>query len=459
LAAKWRTVSRRIGITGLRGSGKTVFLTSLINHLKDHDPFLLPLGPAGQARISNFRFRPLAPGKAAFNYEAYRDAIVNHGEWPRKTRDAAWSRFGFERSDWRVTRAEVELYDFPGERIADGAMIEARDYLEWSRYVLRHFEDLADYRVHAAEFLDLIGRDQIVESEVIHAYKLTLGRLINHYKPLISPSTFLLGPDGDAAAPGDAEDLAASRICGQDESSQFTPLSEEGARANPQLAKAFAARFERYRREVAAPVFNYLKQCHRLIVLVDTPTLLAAGTGMFNDNLKIMEDLFTVLDPRSSLLGRMVKSIMAATPLGWRPGGITRVFFAAAKADLVHPGDRDRLLGLLRSMTSRLSDGREGVKVAHGLAAAVLSTEEVPGGRMLAGYPVYDEKGGLLPPGGTMRKFAVSALPEQWPSDWREGDFTFVRVYPNMPRRVNLAPPQIGMARILDFILAESFGE
>ena len=37
LARLW-TEEVRVGVVGLHAAGKTVFLTSLINHLRDHDP-------------------------------------------------------------------------------------------------------------------------------------------------------------------------------------------------------------------------------------------------------------------------------------------------------------------------------------------------------------------------------------------------------------------------------------
>src|SRR5688572_15259034 len=39
-----KTIEARVGVVGLYNSGKTVLLTSLINHLQDHDPDRFPLG-------------------------------------------------------------------------------------------------------------------------------------------------------------------------------------------------------------------------------------------------------------------------------------------------------------------------------------------------------------------------------------------------------------------------------
>ena len=47
---KIHSVEHRIGVIGLYRAGKTVFLTSLINHLQNHDPRILPVGKA-QTRI------------------------------------------------------------------------------------------------------------------------------------------------------------------------------------------------------------------------------------------------------------------------------------------------------------------------------------------------------------------------------------------------------------------------
>jgi predicted YcjX-like family ATPase len=452
--------SRRVGITGLRGSGKTVFLTSLINHLMDHDPLLFPVDGHGRAEMTRFKLKEVPSDRERFNYEGHRDAIVNNGQWPRKTRDSSLFRCSFERTDWALKKAELEFFDFPGERIADAVMTETKDFAKWSEYILAHLSNLSDYRGHAAEFLKLQEEEGLREEDLTHAYRLTLARLILAYKPLISPSTFLLGTNGDMPTASGPQEIAQTRYSGLDTARQFTPLSDLAMIKNPALYETFAKRYKEYRKQVVLPVFDYLKKCHSLVVLVDVPTILSAGTSMFDDNMKILQDLFTALNPGSSLLERLVKGFLAPLPLKWYPGGITRVCFAASKADMVHPADRDKLLALLRQMTRKLGQYHESLKIDYRTVSSVVSTRPVSGeGKLMAGFPMRDRQGNRLPPDGEMQKFPVSGLPDEWPAEWKTGDYSFVRVYPHMPKRRNCPPEQFGMDRVLDFVMKKRFAE
>src|SRR5262249_31326801 len=150
---KIRTTEIRVGVLGLYASGKTVFLTSLLNHLIDHDRDRFRLGN-GTVTVRKFQEQPTDLGWPRFDYEANRDAFV-HQRWPRKTRDRAEFVCTFERSDWWISDARLRFYDLPGERIADAVMV-ARDYAGWSDHVLKLFRDDTEYRSCCTDFLKVI---------------------------------------------------------------------------------------------------------------------------------------------------------------------------------------------------------------------------------------------------------------------------------------------------------------
>src|SRR5436309_15561820 len=117
-AYKVRTSECRVGVVGMHSSGRTVFLTSLIDHLQNQDSGSFHLGADGKAFICKFRALPVDRGWERFNYHGHRDRIAKALGWPAKTTDRSQYVCEFERSDWHVSKAKLKLYDLPGERIA-----------------------------------------------------------------------------------------------------------------------------------------------------------------------------------------------------------------------------------------------------------------------------------------------------------------------------------------------------
>jgi predicted YcjX-like family ATPase len=445
-----KTTECRVGVVGQYNAGKTVFLTSLVNHLQDHDPDRFALGGRGTA-VRKFERLPADPGWAEFNAAAYRDALVHRGVWPEKTADRLMYACRFERSDWSLSDVLLKLYDLPGERIADAAML-GRSYAEWSDRILDHVRDDTPYRECCRPFLDAIGKGDPTEDELVRGYKLALANLILAYKPLVTPSTFLLDKAGGKARPGTPEQIADARFSGIEAGSQFAPLPA-ALRGTP-IGASFAARFDVYRDDVAAHFLAGLRSCHALIVMIDVTMLLAGGVGMYDDNRQMVHDLFRVLDPGESALGTVGRHLASwLLPVDLRPAWITRVAFVAPKLDLVHPADRDRVLTLLRRMVGRAAADRDGLSAEFFGASAVVSARPLPGDeRMLVGVPLRGPDGRKVPPGAEHR-FAPSRLPDDWPLSWEAGEYAFPEVYPQVPRRKDAPPEQINLDRVLSFVL------
>lgn len=449
-----KTTECRVGVVGLYNSGKTVLLTSLINHLQDHDSDRFALG-GRDTRIRKFAIHPPEEGWDAFNYAGSRDALVHGGRWPGKTRDRSQFTCQFERSDWTFSDCLLKLYDLPGERIADAAML-GRDFAAWSEHVLALIANDASYRNCCEPFLNRIA-ENASEAELLKAYKLSLANLILNFKPLVSPSTFLLDVKGQPAKPDTPENLAATRHLGLGPESEFCPLPANLRATNPEMHARFAARFDQYVEQVVRPTVYALRSCTSLIVLIDVTMLLAGGVGMYDDNKLILRDLLDVLAPgEHPVFGPLARGFSKVfLPHQLRPNWITRLAFAAPKMDLVHPADRDRMLALMKRMVEKYADNRDGLKYQFFNCSSVVSTKVLPvenGKRMLVGVPLRDGEGRKLPP-GPERRFEVSALPDDWPTNWRPGEFAFPEVYPQMPTRKDYPPEQVNVEKLASFVI------
>jgi len=133
---------RQIAIVGLFNSGKTVMLTSLLDHLQHHDPDSFEVvsrgKTSGSEEITVRRCRlmenGLPEGFEPFPFDSYRTTLVENGKWPRKTADCYAARCIFEYSDSQ-RKYDLTFLDVPGERFADMAMAD-RCYDDWSDKLL-----------------------------------------------------------------------------------------------------------------------------------------------------------------------------------------------------------------------------------------------------------------------------------------------------------------------------------
>ena len=454
------TTERRVGFVGLFAAGKTALMTSAVNHLASHDPDRFRLGTHREP-VTLRKFREVAPstGWERFPYDAHRDALVNRGKWPHKTRDRSEFACRFERSDWTFSECLLRLIDLPGERLADAAML-TRDYVDWSD----HWHALAQAdsatREAASAFLALLSNADATKGQLLAAYRLALATAISppYYKPLVSPSTFLLDTRGQLARGDTPEAVAEGRFAGLGESSEFCPLPAAHRAKRPDLVGPFTHAYDLYRAEIVGPTFAALRSCHGLIIVIDILHLLAAGVAACNDTRAVLRDLFDALDPGESLFNRVGRNVMELLPPELQPftlAAISRVAFVVPKIDSVHPLDRDRLLHLLRRFVGKMAADRDNLKSEFFGVSAIRSTRPLSAtdsARVLVGVPYRDGVGHKLQPGPEQR-FTPSIPPEEWPATWAPGDYRFPEVYPAVPALHSYPPEQLGLDRVIDFVL------
>ena len=337
---------KRVAITGLRNTGKTVFITSLINHLKDHDPEKFDIDGKRKASI-NWLDTVSAEDGNEFPYDQYRLRMGTEKRWPRKTGECLQYKCRIQPEHFWCSEILLELRDFPGERFNDAPMY-GLNYRKWSDFVLNWLERDDTYAKHSEDYRNLLDKAELSEEEILIEYKRTLAKLTMAYKPLISPSTFLLDLEGTEATNKPIEELVAERHVGVDAGQQFTPLSSRAAETNPAIAEAFQAHYQDYQQQVVNPLVKSLRQCDQLVFLVDIPAILMAGPGMLNDSREALDRLLrAVKDHGGAIVNTLVDLFTSPLPLEWKPGGIRQICFVAAKSDMVTEDDQGNLKHLL----------------------------------------------------------------------------------------------------------------
>lgn len=462
-----RTEEHRIGLIGLFGSGKTVLLTSLINHLEAHHPSRFTLSDDGSVCITGFR--SFSPGNGwkprrgweYFHYFRSRDGLVD-GEFPEKTGRPAEFVCQFGRSDRQWKDYRLRFFDLPGERLADAA-IAAKSFADWSDHMLWSLKSNKHCHEAVEPFLELTRRDNPAEDELIPEYRRTLGRLIGSFKPCISPSTFLLDPEGGQARPGSPEEMADTRHVGLP-GREFAPLPDSLRSSSPELTSRFDAHYRAYRREIVQPIFSELLRCHSLVVLVDVLTVLAGSPGMYNDIQQMLSSLLNVLRPGNHLGRRILSMSGSVLPVGWRPGGITQIAFVAPMVDrTASEADRSNTKQLLEDMLSQSTRTYRGLDAIFETCSAVRSTEIIdPENRRLRGR-LYNGEGqqsgqnGGPQPGNSVgndrQEYTASAVPEVWPRVWPPPQHSFPFVHPQMPAVLDCPPEQVNLDRIFRFLM------
>lgn len=457
---KIRLRPQRIGVIGLYRSGKTVFLTSLINHLKHHCPSRFVIGDKEQLVVA----QELTPsGFEPFPYAAHRNRLVDGEDWPDKTRGVHEYICRYYRSGWHFTRGELSLLDFPGERMADLTMANA-SFEQWSDLLLTVFSAHAEYREPAADYLELMASATVTEGALLAGYRRFLAQCFSEYRPIICPSSFLIAADGQwhGEALKQGGHALEECLCGLDVASQFVPLSPEIRRRKPDLSRRFAGHYRNYRRKIATPLAKWMRSCDALVVLLDITSLLAGGEGMYQGNRDLLGHLMDLLRPGQGYFGVSMDALQRIfDPLGgfkrvtrhkWWPdvfprGNISKVAFVGAKADKVHETDRDRLLNLTRSIAQSVIEKHvvqaPRLDIGYFICAAVNSTRSMEDHRLQAHFQA----------GQKPRSYSPSQVPDAWPQTWPAGRYRFPNIKPWMPPLRDAPPDHIELDRIADFVL------
>jgi len=375
------TTNRRIcmGITGLSKSGKTTFITSLINQLLCFDKAnLSSFSPFVDGRIISVKQLPLEGDVfPSFPYEDFYQTIASaEPAWPVPTQaisgcllEIRMRHHGTSLNPLKgkTFTLKLEIRDYPGEWLLDISMLEL-NYRDWCKQCLAQYSSEPRKQLLGELFSELQQIDPFAKAELAtiealnNRYKKFLKRCKSHGHSLgfIQPGRFLI--------PGEVAD--ESMLC-------FVPLlwmgkynEEELNRANPDsYYKVNLERYNSYINALVRPFFkNFFSEIDRQLVLVDVIQALYGGPESMHDLREAMHRISQCFAyGKGGVLGRLFAP------------KVERVIYAATKIDQVSADDHESVRQLLASVVRKsLQDIKhQGVETKIEAVSAVRSSKQL----------------------------------------------------------------------------------
>ncbi|MCF2946878.1 YcjX family protein [Paraglaciecola aquimarina] len=442
-----------LAVTGLSGSGKTAFITSLVNQLIEaneqaHLPFFSVLS---ESRLIGVK-RDIQPD-LTFNRFAYEDAMANlrleNALWPDSTRGISQVRLkikfkrakGLSQYITEDTTLTLDITDYPGEWLLDLPLLNM-NYLQWNNQCAQELldpkrRDLAAEFMLAASVIDYAEKaDELVLKNVASLYKNYLVACQNQGYQLLQPGRFIL-PGELADAPVLQFFPIPSAIINQQNLDIQQPVAES-------YADVLASRFNHYTTDVIKPFYqNHFKRFDRQVILVDCLSALNRGYDSFHDLQKALDWLMGSFEYGSSnILSRLFKP------------KIDKLVFAASKADHITPDQQVNLVKLLDSMLhqARKQLQFDGVTTESTAIAAIRASqsglsqidgEEIP---VLKGSDNLGQTITLYP-----GEVPTSCPPRDF---WSKQGFEYPKFSPPKLQGAH-SLPHIRMDQLLDFLIGD----
>lgn len=354
----------RLGITGLSGAGKTAFITSVVAQLTAPKhamqlPFFSPCQEerflGGQVAAEQVLQWPRFP------FESNAQQLAK-GQWPAST--ASWSQLSL---DLRYRSAnpllakltqfrdlKLDIVDYPGEWLLDLPMLQ-QDYQQWCCFNWQLFQQ--PHRAALAKEFEQV----LLQLDLEDDSELQLQRLTEQFKTLLyrwrqEHHAYLLQP-GRLLQPAD---LAGTPVL------QLLPLLPSQLQQPSKLLARLQKHYASYQSLVIKPFYQrYFATIDRQVVLVDCLSALNAG--------------YDVLQELQQALMLILQSFQYGPERFWQrlfQPRISKVLFAASKADQLTPEQHQNLTLLLQQLLQQplqQSQYQDCESKAMALAAVVCS--------------------------------------------------------------------------------------
>lgn len=435
-----------IGVTGFSRSGKTVFIGALAQALITADAWvqkhgqgpLAQFGPIERGQFRSARIRDDVDSHLPqFPFRKVRDSLTaQHAHWPEPTQGISrivvdldyWAQGWFK----RMRTLRIELIDYPGEWLVDLPML-AQSYSEWSEQTLALAETDIRRQWSAQYFkqLSILQNEPKFDEEV--AIELT--ESWTHYLKQSADFGLVQNQPGRLLHPDALRNSPVLRL---------VPLPEH--LRNTSFGKGMAKRFEEYKGKVIKPFFrDHFKDLDRQIVMLDILRTLQQGKPAFDEIVETLRQTLPIF--------RYGKRNL----FPWLGGtNITRLLFAATKADHVTRGDRANLVQMVRRMLALVDDRNELRSKAANCSVMSLASVRATEDRMTIAPPrreiIYGQPAGQKEPG----QWDPGGLPLDMPPNWSKVFFQFYKFEPPlMPEGITQGYPAINLGKALDFLIGE----
>lgn len=454
----------RLGVTGLSGAGKTVFITSLVANLLRRGR-MSGLKAEAEGRILATMLTPQPDLDAPrFAFEEHLQALYGRPPvWPESTRSISQLRLSIRyRPDTLLGRVtgesslHLDIVDYPGEWLLDLGLME-KSFAVWSEEAVAAAERRAKAgSAEAARFLDWLSAqtgqetgqeagpessaDKTPDEPILHAGAAAFAAHLRAAKAdgaaALAPGRFLL--------PGDLEGAPALT---------FAPLRPNAGAA---LRREMARRFEGYKNLIVKPFFqNHFARLDRQIVLVDALGAVSRGPSAAAETAHALRDILAAFRPgENSWLSRLLGPAIA----GRR---VERLLLAVSRADHIHHESHPALQLLVRDLLARSVDraAYSGAVVEAMAIASVRATVEDEirrAGRRLPavrGRLAGEEGLATLYPGEPPEHLGeMLAAGEAWDRESFEiPDFAA----PVLEHRPDEGPPHLRLDRALEFLIGD----
>ena len=443
-----------LAVTGLSGSGKTAFITSLVNQLleiKSNDslPFF---AVANQGRVIGVK-RDIQPDVRC-NRFAYEEAMQGLSKekpsWPQSTRGISQVRLlikyqkntGLTQflSETRVLT--LDITDYPGEWLLDLPLLNM-SYSHWISACAEEQQEsaraalLTEFNAYLASVDFNAEADEMLLMKGAKLYAEYLRLCMEQGFKLIQPGRFVL--------PGEWQDAPVLHFFPVSD----TVIAKQNLRLNrPQPGsnlELLIQRFESYKKEVVGPFYQqYFKRFDRQIILVDCLSALNTGPHSFADLQNALNWIMKSFDyGKNSLIGRLFKP------------KIDRLVFAASKADHVTPDQQQNLIKLLNDMVHSIQQTVQFEQVKTE-STAIASIRASISGKANVNGELVDVLKGFDSAKGQSVTLYPGEVPSLVASYSQQSTHQFAFPYfspPNLGGRKTL--PHIRVDQVLEFLLSD----